>query len=97
MSEIALDQGALSGSNFDAEVNAPSDVANAQPFPAESDNASLPASVEKVGFREIHRSACGKKRRSRSYWALGAFVLRLLLYVDLSPRVSRGLPRNDGK
>jgi flagellar M-ring protein FliF len=53
MSEIALDQGALSGSNFDAEVNAPSNVANAQPFPAESDNASLPASIEKSALEKF--------------------------------------------
>jgi flagellar M-ring protein FliF len=53
MSEIALDQGARSGSNFDAEVNAPSNVANAQPFPAESDNASLPASIEKSALEKF--------------------------------------------
>ena len=53
MSEIALDQGTLAGSNFDAEVNAPSNVANAQPFPAESDNASLPASIEKSALEKF--------------------------------------------
>lgn len=53
MSEIALDQGTLSGSNFDTELNAPSNLASAQPFPAEADNASLPASIEKSALEKF--------------------------------------------
>ena len=53
MSEIALDQGTISGPNLEAEVNAPSTVADAQPLAAESNNAALPVKIEKSALEKF--------------------------------------------
>jgi flagellar M-ring protein FliF len=53
MSEIALDEGTLSGSNFDAEVNVPVNVPNAQTSSADQGNGSLPASIEKSAIEKF--------------------------------------------
>ena len=53
MSEIALEEGTLSGSNFDAEVNVPVNVPNAQTSSADQGNGSLPASIEKSAIEKF--------------------------------------------
>ena len=53
MSEIALDEGTVPGTNFDAEVNAPVNVPNAQTSLADQGNGSLPASIEKSAIEKF--------------------------------------------
>jgi flagellar M-ring protein FliF len=53
MSEIALDEGTVPGTNFDTEVNAPVNVPNAQTSLADQGNGSLPASIEKSAIEKF--------------------------------------------
>ena len=53
MSEIALDEGTVPGTNFDTEVNAPVNVPNAQTSLADQGNGSLPASIETVSYTHL--------------------------------------------
>ena len=53
MSEIALDEAALSGPNFENEVNAPANMANIQPLSAEAGNGALPAMIEKSALEKF--------------------------------------------